>query len=116
MTKIKANNPTRNALVEEMRARRQKENEQRLKRKKDKILKQRLITEKRNKVVKNVFDLKDKYEYYDINIDSLSRMVTLRKPLEVEYLRQFRNECYSLGFRCEIISKSMDNIYHMSEI
>lgn len=48
---------------------------------------------KRKIIVKTVFDLTEKYEDYDIKVDACNKIVTLRKPLEVKYLAQFRYDC-----------------------
>ena len=66
---------------------------------------------KRNIIVKSVFDLKEKYEDYDIQVDSYRKIITLNKPLEVKYLDQFRYECNCLGFKCEIHNISIEDLY-----
>ena len=67
---------------------------------------------KRKIVVKTVFDLTEKYEDYDIQVDACSKIITLRKPLEVKYLAQFRYECNYLGFKCEIGNRSIEDMYY----
>ena len=67
---------------------------------------------KRKIVVKTIFDLTEKYEDYDVNVDSYEKIITLRKPLEVKYLAQFRYECNYLGFKCEIGSRSIEDMYY----
>ena len=67
---------------------------------------------KRNIIVKTVFDLKEKYEDYDIQVDSYKKIITLNKPLEVKYLDQFRYECNRLGFKCEIHNISIEDLYY----
>ena len=66
---------------------------------------------KRKIIVKTVFDLTEKYEDYDIQVDSYRKMVILRKPLEVKYLARFRHECNHLGFKCEIHDRNIDYLY-----
>ena len=61
---------------------------------------------KRKIVVKTIFDLTEKYEDYDVKVDSCEKIIILRKPLEVKYLAQFRYECNYLGFKCEIGNRS----------
>ena len=67
---------------------------------------------KRKIVVKTIFDLTEKYEDYDIQVDACNKIVTLRKPLEVKYLAQFRYECNYLGFKCEIGNRSIEDMYY----
>ena len=67
---------------------------------------------KRKIVVKTIFDLTEKYEDYDVNVDSYEKIITLRKPLEVKYLAQFRYECNYLGFKCEIGNRSIEDMYY----
>lgn len=87
--------------------------EEKLKEKKcrEEQLKREEEARKRRIKVENVFDLTEKYEDYDIKVDSFNKMVTLRKPLEVKYLALFRYECNSLGFGCGIGRKSIDDLY-----
>lgn len=67
---------------------------------------------KRKIIVKTVFDLTEKYEDYNIKVDACNKIVTLRKPLEVKYLAQFRYECNYLGFKCEISNRSIEDMYY----
>lgn len=67
---------------------------------------------KRKIVVKTIFDLTEKYEDYDVKVDSCEKIITLRKPLEVKYLAQFRYECNYLGFKCEIGNGYIENMYY----
>ena len=67
---------------------------------------------KRKIVVKTIFDLTEKYENYDVKVDSCEKIITLRKPLEVKYLAQFRYECNYLGFKCEIGNRSIEDMYY----
>ena len=67
---------------------------------------------KRKIVVKTIFDLTEKYKDYDINVDTCKKIITLRKPLEVKYLAQFRYECNYLGFKCEIGNRSIEDMYY----
>lgn len=54
--------------------------------------------QRRRKIdVQNVRDLYEKYEYYWIDVNIIRKVVTLRKPLEVEYLSQLRYDCNKLG-------------------
>lgn len=70
------------------------------------------LKRKREIIVKNIFDLTEKYEDYLINVDSKLKIVTLRRPLEVKYLALFRKECEYLGFTCEIKSSMINDLYH----
>ena len=67
---------------------------------------------KRKIVVKTIFDLTEKYEDYDVKVDSCEKIITLRKPLEVKYLAQFKYECNYLGFKCEIGNRSIEDMYY----
>ena len=67
---------------------------------------------KRKIVVKTIFDLTEKYEDYDVKVDACKKVITLRKPLEVKYLAQFRYECNYLGFKCEIGNRSIEYMYY----
>ena len=67
---------------------------------------------KRKIVVKTIFDLTEKYEDYDVKVDACKKIITLRKPLEVKYLAQFRYECNRLGFKCEIHNISIEDLYY----
>ena len=87
--------------------------EEELKKKKNRELQLKHEEEarKRNIIVKTVFDLKEKYEDYDIQVDSYKKIITLNKPLEVKYLDQFRYECNRLGFKFEIHNISIEDLY-----
>ena len=63
------------------------------------------IAAKRKIVVKTVFDLREKYEDYDINIDGFYKTAILRKPIEVKYYMVFRAECERLGYNCGVEEK-----------
>ena len=63
------------------------------------------IAAKRKIVVKTVFDLREKYEDYDINIDGFYKTAILRKPIEVKYYMIFRAECERLGYKCGVEEK-----------
>ena len=65
-----------------------------------------------NIVVKTIFDLTEKYECYDIKVNICKKIITLRKPLEVKYLAQFRYECNYLGFKFEIGNPSIEDMYY----
>jgi hypothetical protein len=67
---------------------------------------------KRKIIVLTVYDLTKKYEDYDIQVDACRKMVTLKKPLEVKYLPQFKYECNYLGFNCEIGKRSIEDIFY----
>lgn len=67
---------------------------------------------KRKIVVKTIFDLTEKYEDYDVKVDACKKIITLRKPLEVKYLAQFRYDCNYLGFKCEIGNRSIEDMYY----
>lgn len=67
---------------------------------------------KRKIIVKTIFDLTEKYEDYDVKVDTCEKIITLRKPLEVKYLAQFRHECNYLGFKCEIGNRSIEDMYY----
>ena len=88
--------------------------EERLKEKKRRELQLKREEEarKRTIVVKTVFDLTEKYEDYNIQVDAYRKIVTLRKPLEVKYLAQFIHDCNYLGFKCEIDNRSIEDIYY----
>lgn len=53
-------------------------------------------------IVKTVFDLTEKYEDYDIQVDGFRKIAKLRKAMEVKYLPRFRYDCEILGLTCEI--------------
>ena len=63
------------------------------------------IAAKKKIVVKTVFDLREKYEDYDINIDGFYKTAILRKPIEVKYYTVFRAECERLGYKCGVKEK-----------
>lgn len=63
------------------------------------------IAAKRKIVVKTVFDLREKYDDYDINIDGFYKTAILRKPIEVKYYMVFRAECERLGYECGVEEK-----------
>ena len=63
------------------------------------------ITAKRKIVVKTVFDLREKYDDYDININGFYKTAILRKPIEVKYYIVFRAECKRLGYKCGVEEK-----------
>ena len=67
---------------------------------------------RRKIVVKTIFDLTEKYEDYDVKVDAFEKIITLKKPLEVKYLAQFRYECNYLGFKCEISNRSIEDMYY----
>ena len=87
--------------------------EEKLKEKKNRELqlKREEESRKRNIIVKSVSDLKEKYEDYDIQVDSYRKIITLNKPLEVKYLDQLRYECNRLGFKFEIRNISIEDLY-----
>ena len=63
------------------------------------------IAAKRKIVVKTVFDLREKYDDYDIDIDGFYKTAILRKPIEVKYYTIFRAECERLGYKCGVKEK-----------
>ena len=63
------------------------------------------IAAKRKIIVNTVFDLREKYEDYDINIDGFYKTAILRKPIEVKYYMVFRAECERLGYECGVEEK-----------
>ena len=63
------------------------------------------IAAKRKIIVKTVFDLREKYDEYDINIDGFYKTAILRKPIEVKYYTVFRAECERLGYKCGVKEK-----------
>lgn len=87
--------------------------EEKLKEKKCKELQLKREKEdrKRKIVVKTIFDLTEKYECYDIKVNICKKIITLRKPLEVKYLAQFRHDCNYLGFKFEIGNRSIEDMY-----
>ena len=74
-------------------------------------LKREKEARKINIVVKTIFDLTEKYECYDIKVNICKKIITLRKPLEVKYLAQFRHDCNYLGFKFEIGNRSIEDMY-----
>jgi hypothetical protein len=78
----------------------------------EKELKERHYKEKMKMVVKNIFDLQEKYSDHLIEIDSYRKIVTLKNPIEVKYFRMFSYECSKLGFKCEIKSNMIDYYHH----
>lgn len=63
------------------------------------------IAAKRKIIVKTVFDLREKYDDYDIDIDGFYKTAILRKPIEVKYYTVFRAECDRLGYKCGVKEK-----------
>ena len=63
------------------------------------------IAAKRKIIVNTVFDLREKYDDYDINIDGFYKTAILRKPIEVKYYTVFRAECERLGYKCGVKEK-----------
>lgn len=63
------------------------------------------IASKRKIVVKTVFDLREKYDDYDIDIDGFYKTAILRKPIEVKYYTVFSEECKRLGYKCGVKEK-----------
>ena len=63
------------------------------------------IAAKRKIIVKTVFDLREKYDDYDIDIDGFYKTAILRKPIEVKYYTVFRAECERLGYKCGVKEK-----------
>ena len=63
------------------------------------------IAAKRKIVVKTVFDLREKYDDYYINIDRFYKNAIIRKPIEVKYYTVFRAECERLGYKCGVEEK-----------
>ena len=63
------------------------------------------IAAKRKIIVNTVFDLREKYEDYDIIIDGFYKTAILRKPIEVKYYTVFRAECNRLGYKCGVKEK-----------
>lgn len=64
------------------------------------------ITAKRKIIVKTVFDLREKYEDYNIDIDGFYKTAILRKSIEVKYYVVFRAECNRLGYKCGVEERS----------
>ena len=63
------------------------------------------IAAKRKIIVNTVFDLREKYDDYDIDIDGFYKTAILRKPIEVKYYTVFRAECERLGYKCGVKEK-----------
>ena len=63
------------------------------------------IAAKRKIIVNTVFDLREKYDDYDIDIDGFYKTAILRKPIEVKYYMVFRAECERLGYKCGVKEK-----------
>ena len=63
------------------------------------------IAAKRKIIVNTVFDLREKYDDYDIDIDGFYKTAILRKPIEVKYYTLFRAECERLGYKCGVKEK-----------
>ncbi len=92
----------RHRIFEELRA--YEENDEEAYKRKLEKEKER-IAAKRKIVVKTVFDLREKYDDYDINIDGFYKTAILRKPIEVKYYTVFRAECERLGYKCGVKEK-----------
>ena len=60
------------------------------------------IAAKRKIVVNTVFDLREKYEDYNININGFYKTAILKKPIDVKYYIVFRAECEKLGYKCGV--------------
>lgn len=60
------------------------------------------ISAKRKIVVNTVFDLREKYEDYNININGFYKTAILKKPIDVKYYIVFRAECEKLGYKCGV--------------
>ena len=60
------------------------------------------IAAKRKIVVKTVFDLREKYDDYNININGFYKTAILKKPIDVKYYIVFRAECERLGYKCGV--------------
>ena len=88
------------------------EEEKKEKKRRELQLKSEEEARKRKIVVKTIFDLTEKYEDYDVKVDACKKVITLRKPLEVKYLAQFRYDCNYLGFKCEIGNPSIEDMYY----
>lgn len=87
-------------LTEEERLEKKRQREEQLKREES--------ARRRRIIVQNISDLQEKYEEYDIKIDSFSKTVTLYKPLEVKYMNAYRHDCKVLGFNCRIEEHTVD--------
>lgn len=64
-----------------------------------------MIAAKRKIVVNTVFDLREKYEDYNININGFYKTAILKKPIDVKYYIVFRAECERLGYKCGVEEK-----------
>ena len=60
------------------------------------------IASKRKIVVNTVFDLREKYEDYNIDINGFYKTAILKKPIDVKYYIVFRAECERLGYKCGV--------------
>ena len=60
------------------------------------------IAAKRKIVVNTVFDLREKYEDYNININGFYKTAILKKPIDVKCYIVFRAECERLGYKCGV--------------
>lgn len=60
------------------------------------------IASKRKIIVNTVFDLREKYEDYNININGFYKTAILKKPIDVKYYIVFRAECERLGYKCGV--------------
>ena len=60
------------------------------------------IASKRKIVVNTVFDLREKYEDYNIDINGFYKTAILKKPIDVKYYIVFRSECERLGYKCGV--------------
>ena len=67
---------------------------------------------KRSIIVRTILDLLEKYEDYNVKVDTDRNTIILRKPLEVKYLAQLRYECNYLGFKFEIGDGSIEDMYY----
>ena len=63
------------------------------------------IASKRKIVVNTVFDLREKYEDYNIDINGFYKTAILKKPIDVKYYMVFRAECERLGYKCGVEEK-----------
>lgn len=63
------------------------------------------IASKRKIVVNTVFDLREKYEDYNIDINGFYKTAILKKPIDVKYYIVFRAECERLGYKCGVEEK-----------
>ena len=60
------------------------------------------IASKRKIVINTVFDLREKYEDYNIDINGFYKTAILKKPIDVKYYIVFRAECERLGYKCGV--------------